>query len=209
VSLASTFSTILKILFLLLFILALILGGTYWFDYLGLLDYKKVVGPFSKYFPAFMQKGEVTKEDHFLLEKELLKKKENILEAKNKELELKVDDLKKKELELKEKENRLVEEKERLEEEKKLLSEKLNEYDNYKENIKTQAKYFTNMPPKEAVERFSKLGDLLAIDILRQIDKNAEEEGKISMVPYYLSLMDPERAATIQRKMTKIGRENL
>ncbi len=86
-----------------------------------------------------------------------------------------------------------------------MLSEKLREYDNYKENIKTQAGYLINMPPPAAVERISKLDDLLAIDILRQIDKEAEEEGKVSVVPYFLSLMDPDKAATLQRKMTKVG----
>jgi len=204
VNVARTFSIILKVVFLMLLIIVLVLGGIYWFDHLGLIDYRNIFEPIAKYFPSFMQRGEKVKEDPFLLEREQLKKQEEILEAKNREYEITVDALKKKELELKEKETRLTEEGERLEEEKKVLSEKLNEYDNYRENIKTQAKYFTSMPPKDAVERFSKLDDLLAIDILRQIDKDAEEEGKMSMVPYYLSLMNPEKAATIQRKMTKV-----
>ena len=44
--------------------------------------------------------------------------------------------------------------------------------------------------------------DQLAIDVLRSVDEIAEEEGKNSMVPYWLSLMPADRAATIQRKMT-------
>ena len=113
--------------------------------------------------------------------------------------------LDKKELELKETEARLAEETKRLEEEKKVLSERLNEYDNYSENIGRQAEYFVSMPPKAAVERLAGLDDLLVIDILRRIDRSAEEEGRQSVVPYYLSLMDPGRAAVIQRKMTKVG----
>ena len=46
--------------------------------------------------------------------------------------------------------------------------------------------------------------DLLIVDILREMDRNAEEMGTQSIVPYYLSLMDAERAASVQRKMTKV-----
>ena len=58
---------------------------------------------------------------------------------------------------------------------------------------------------KGAVERLQKLEDLLIVDILREVDRNAEEAGTQSIVPYYLSLMDAERAASVQRKMTKVG----
>jgi len=102
-------------------------------------------------------------------------------------------------------EAKLGEEAKRLEEEKKVLSEKIGAYDNYKDNVRKQAQYFTSMPPKAAVDRLAKLDELLAIDILRQIDRTAEEQGKASIVPYFLSLMDPEKAASIQRKMTKMG----
>ena len=140
-----------------------------------------------------------------LLEKEFLNKREEILLVKTNELELREQELEAQQLEFKEREAKLKEDLESLEEEKKVLSEKHREYDNYRENIKIQAEYFTNMPPAAAVERLAQLDDLLAIDILRQIDKTAAEEGRISVVPYYLSLMDPEKAATLQRKMTKIG----
>jgi flagellar protein FlbB len=128
-----------------------------------------------------------------------------VLIARYDELETTMSDLEQKELELNELEAKLTEEMKRLEEEKKVLSEKLSEYDNYRENIAKQAEYFTSMPPDAAVERLAKLDDLLVIDILRQIDRTAEEEGRLSVVPYFLSLMDPTKAAVIQRKMTKIG----
>jgi len=205
VSLASAVTNLLKILFLILLIIVIILGGIYWFDHLEIIDYKKVVGPFGKYLPAFMQRGEASAEDPKLLETEFLLKREEVLNARASEIERQRNELQKKELELKESEARLAEEAKRLEEEKKILSEKQREYDNYKDNIKRQAQYFTSMPPEAAVERLSKLDDLLIIDILRQIDRDAEETGSLSVVPYYLSLMDPEKAAAVQRKMTKVG----
>lgn len=204
VRVASAVTYILKILFLFLLIIVISLGGIYWFDHLGLIDYKKVVGPLGKYLPVFLQRGEVT-EDPLLLEKELLTKRLEALSQKEKELELNGKKLSEREQQVQQIEEKLKEESKSIENEKKLLSEKLHEYDNYKENVKKQAEYFTDMPPKAAVERLSQMNDLLVIDILRQIDKTAVEQGKSSVVPYYLSLMDPKKAASIQRKMTEVG----
>jgi len=205
VSAGTTARNILKIFFLLLLLVAIILGGMYWFDHLGLLDYRRVIGPLSQYLPRFMQRGEVEDDDPFLLEREWLFKQDEVLKAREETVEQQSAMLEQKELELKETEAKLAEETKRLEEEKKVLSERRNEYDNYSENIDTQASYFVSMPPKAAVERLAELDDLLVIDILRRIDRNAEDEGRQSVVPYYLSLMDPDRAGMIQRKMTKVG----
>jgi len=196
---------LLKILFLLLLILVILTGGIYWFDHLGLIDYKRLTGPYMRYLPSFLSRGESAEEDPLLLEKEMLNKKEEILEEKMRAIEQMGQELEARALAIQESEIKLEEDLVSLEEEKKLLSEKLREYDNYRENIRKQADYFTAMPPQAAVERLSQLDDLLAIDILRQIDSEAVEEGRMSMVPYYLSLMDPEKAATLQRKMTKVG----
>jgi len=54
VSGASAISNLLKILFLILLIIVLILGGIFWFDRLDLLNYKRVTGPLSQYLPAFI-----------------------------------------------------------------------------------------------------------------------------------------------------------
>jgi flagellar protein FlbB len=204
---ASAFTNLLKIFFVLLLLLAIVFGGIFWFDYLGILDYRRFVRPVEKYLPAFMRRGEALTEDLLLLDKEFLQKQEEMLAAREKELELSTTELEKRSLELKEYEAKLGEEQKRLEEEKKVLSEKISAYDNYKDNIRKQAQYLTGMPPKAAVERLSQLDDLLAIDILRQIDANAEEQGRASVVPYFLSLMDPAKSASIQRKMTKVGGE--
>lgn len=202
---ASFVTSLLKIFFLLILILLIVFGGIYWFDRLGVVDYRSIVGPFERYLPAFLRRGEVVVEDPFLLERELLNKKEDVLMVKTRELENTMKTLDEKELDLKEGEAKLKEEADRIEEEKKVFSQKLREYDNYRENIRIQAKYFTSMPPKAAVERLSEMDDLLVIDILRQIDRDAQETGKPSIVPFYLSLMEPKKAATVQRKMTKVG----
>jgi flagellar protein FlbB len=204
-SAASTVTNLLKIIFLLILIVVILLAGVYWFDHLGLVDYNKFVGPFERYLPMFMKKGVEVTEEPVLLEEEFLRKREEMLLAKTRELEIEKQELERNRLELQELRTKLAEDATRLEEEKKVLSEERRQYDNYRENIKTQAGYFTNMPPAAAVERIAQLDDLLAIDILREIDATAEEEGRISVVPFLLSIMDPEKAATLQRKMTKVG----
>jgi flagellar protein FlbB len=205
VSAATTARTVLKVFFLLLLLIAIIMGGMYWFDHLGLINYERIIGPLSQYLPQFMQRGEAADDDPFLLEREVFNKREEVLLARQEEIDGQIKALEQKELELNETEAKLLEETKRLEEEKKVLSERILEYDNYKENIEKQAVYFISMPPKAAVERLAGLDDLLVIDILIQIDRTAEEEGRQSIVPYYLSIMDPKRASVIQRKMTKVG----
>ncbi len=204
-SATSAISNLLKMLFLILLIVVLILGGIFWFDRLDLLDYKRVMGPLSQYLPPFLQRGEMPLEDdEFLLERASIEKQEQRLMDIEKDLEKRERELEDQKLLLSEHEAKLSEEAKRLEEQEKVLSEAQRQYDNYKDNVRRQAEYFVSMPPQQAVERLQKLEDLLIVDILREMDRNAEEAGTRSIVPYYLSLMDAERAASVQRKMTKV-----
>jgi flagellar protein FlbB len=203
VSAASAISNLLKILFLLLLIVVIVMGGVFWFDRLGIIDYQRIVGPFMEYLPGFLQRGEPVVDEPNLLEKELLGKQEQVIKARERELDVMRQNLEAQKLELAETDTRLKEEAQRLEEEKKVLSQSQSEYDNYSENVRKQAEYFTSMPPEAAVERLSLMDDLLVIAILREIDRSAEETGGVSLVPLYLSLMDADKAASVQRKMTK------
>jgi flagellar protein FlbB len=45
------------------------------------------------------------------------------------------------------------------------------------------------------------MDDQDVIDVLRKTEELARAEGSSSIVPYWLSLMDPQRAAELQRKM--------
>jgi len=51
------------------------------------------------------------------------------------------------------------------------------------------------------------LDDQDAIDVLRKTEEIAKAEGTSSIVSYWFSLMEPGRAAELQRKMA--GRPNL
>jgi flagellar protein FlbB len=58
------------------------------------------------------------------------------------------------------------------------------------------------MPPQNAVNIISAMNDQDAIDILRKTEEIARAEETASVVAFWLSLMEPERAAEIQRKMS-------
>jgi flagellar protein FlbB len=204
-SAVSALSNFLKILFLLLLILVIILAGIYWFDHLGVIDYRRLIGPVEEHLPAFLRRGERVGESPLLLEKEFVEKQAQILDARQQELEERGRELDARARELQELEARLQEEAQRLQEEEKVLSQKQTAYDNYTDNVRKQAEYLISMQPEDAVERLSRLNDLLIIDILREVDRIAEETGGLSMVPVYLSLMEPEKAAAVQRKMTKVS----
>jgi flagellar protein FlbB len=79
--------------------------------------------------------------------------------------------------------------------------------ENKDRNVEQNARYLTGMPPQNAVGIIAALDDQDAIDVLRKTEEIARAEGTTSVVAYWFSLMDPVRAAELQRKMA--GRPNL
>jgi flagellar protein FlbB len=57
------------------------------------------------------------------------------------------------------------------------------------------------MPPQRAVGILAAMDDQDIIDVFRKTDQLAEASGSSSIVPFWMSLMDPQRAAEISRKM--------
>jgi flagellar protein FlbB len=57
------------------------------------------------------------------------------------------------------------------------------------------------MPPVRAVSILSEMDDQDVIDVLRKTEELARAEGTSSIVPFWFSLMEPVRAAELQRKM--------
>jgi flagellar protein FlbB len=95
-----------------------------------------------------------------------------------------------------------------LEERQKALDERENSFnamiedaDIRSRNVEQNARYLNGMPPANAVEIINRMNDQDAIDVLRKVEEIAQTEGTASIVSYWLSLMPPERAAELQRKM--------
>jgi flagellar protein FlbB len=57
------------------------------------------------------------------------------------------------------------------------------------------------MPPVSAVAIINQMEPQDAIDVLRKTEEIAQAEGTASIVPFWFSLMEPARAADLQRRM--------
>ena len=91
-----------------------------------------------------------------------------------------------------------------LELEKKKLELEQKKYSGYMRNVRVLAKQVESIEPAKAVELIVRWEDPLIIDVLRQIDSNAEESGKMSITSYLISLMPRNKASRIMYLMTQI-----
>ena len=96
---------------------------------------------------------------------------------------------------------KLAQKEKSLNDREKSLNERVATYENRSTNLERIAGQMTGMPPAAAVERLVRMDDQDVIDIFRAVDQLAARSGQESIVPYWLSLMPADRAATLQRKM--------
>jgi len=192
---------LLNLIFLNIFLIA---SGFLWLDYLGLISFNEDILPAISKIPGVGKVISPRAEDPYLLAKEEQKKVEYAKKMEWEKLDEKEEQLKSIALALTEKERALKEQQERLKEKEKEIDNKYAEKQAYKKEVEQQATYLVGMKPDDAVARLSIMDDILIIDILRAIEKKAQLEGQQSIVPYYLSLMDPKKASVIQRKMTVV-----
>ncbi|WP_010260108.1 periplasmic-type flagellar collar protein FlbB [Treponema primitia] len=195
--------------FLLLLLIAILAGGgLVWFDYLNVIDAKAVLAPVYRLIGLQPRSQAETGEDEFLsLDAERLAIRLEALELRNMEME-------QKEQELVSRQDQIEQMAQDLEERQKALDERENSFNAMVEdadirsrNVEQNARYLNGMPPERAVGIITNMNDQDAIDVLRKTEEIAQAEGSASIVSYWLSLMPPERAAELQRKMA--GRPSL
>ena len=189
---------------LVLIVLFLIVACFFWLDYLGLLSFNRDVMPVIAKIPGMGYVLPKRTEDPYLLAREEEKKLEYIKQIEWEKLREKEEQLNEMKMKLEEKEKELAEQQDRIKEKEKKIDDKYKVNESYKEKVMQQATYLIGMKPEDAVQRIANLEDLLVIDIFRAIEKKAQTEGSQSIVPYFLSLMDPKRSSVIQRKMTVV-----
>jgi len=85
------------------------------------------------------------------------------------------------------------------EQKQKVINEPIN--DRYDLNMEANARLLIKMPPENAVAILNKIDDKDVIFILKKTEEIAKTEGSMSIVPYWLSLMEVERAKELQRIM--------
>lgn len=198
--------TIGKTIVLLLLIIILVFLGLFWFDYLGVIQAKKffesvyrLVGLQPQTSVSAVNNSAAQEAD---LEADRLAKRLEALNLRSQELDKRESDIQVKEAEYQQIAQELDERKISQEEREATFEKITKEYEDKERNYRTIAAELNGMRPEAAVAILLAMEDQLAIDVLRRVDEIAEEEGKNSMVPYWLSLMPADRAATIQRKMT-------
>lgn len=198
--------TIGKTIVLLLLIIILVFLGLFWFDYLGVIQAKKFFEPVYRLVGLQPQTSVSAVNNSAAQEADLeadrLAKRLEVLNLRSQELDKRESDIQVKEAEYQQIAQELDERKISQEEREATFEKITKEYEDKERNYRTIAAELNGMRPEAAVAILLAMEDQLAIDVLRRVDEIAEEEGKNSMVPYWLSLMPADRAATIQRKMT-------
>jgi hypothetical protein len=193
-----------KIIYLLMLIFFIIAFGMFWMDYIGLIDVSSYISRFrgepvlvtdaKDDEPSLMEREEFEKEKQKFSERiEDLDKREALIAEKEKEIDA-----------LKEKTD---EARKGLDLEKKKLEQEKTRYSGYKKNVKVLAVKMISMPPDNSVDIMLNWEDPLIIDVLRQIDLDAQEAGRMSVSSYLLQKMSEkkaERASRIMYLMTQI-----
>ena len=194
-----------KSILLIILIIILVLFGTLWFDYLGIIHAKKSFAPLFKLVGLAPQTSLTDSNPKQLVEADL----ENDRFAKRLEaLEIRSEELLKRESDVKLAEDanaqvalELEDKEKTLEEREKTFNNLVKKYDDRSVNIEQIVANLNGMPPKNAVAILVAMDDQDVIDVLRKADEVAAASGQASTVAYWLSLMPGERAAEIQRKM--------
>lgn len=193
-----------KTIVLLILIVILAFGGLLWFDYLGLIHVKKMFAPFYKLIGLQPQTSVTSTSSNPLfadLDQDRLDKQRESLEIFEQELEKREGDLVIEEQKNEQIAQELEDREKSLEEREKTFNNEKKKYDDKERNIVQIAANLEGMQPRAAVDILNKMDDQLVIDVLRKVEERAQANNVASMVAYWLSLMQPERAATIQRKM--------
>jgi flagellar protein FlbB len=190
---------------LLLLIAILSAGGIIWFDYLNVIDAKSVLAPIYERIPFAPGVGRIqpkTQPDEILdLNSERLAIRLEALELLSMEMNTKQQDMDSRYGEIVQMAQELEERQKALDEQENSLRARAQDAENKNRNVEQNARYLTGMPPVNAVGIIAALDDQDAIDVLRKAEEIAQTEGTVSIVAYWFSLMDPVRAAELQRKM--------
>lgn len=188
--------------FLLFLIFILFFFVLFFIDFLGMYNTKR-------YFPEFVRTkflGETSlvfdHNSNIILDEARLVKEREAIDIKNQQIEKLKEDLKLKEDSLNKLEFELKQKQKDLDLKQKIIDDIINKYNDEEANILQTAVYLMNMPPEDAVKRLENLNPELAISYMRKIEELSKKEGRLSIVPYWLSLMDSKKAAVLIRKMS-------
>lgn len=193
-----------KSILLLLLIVALIIGGFIWFDFLGVIDRGNTMDFITN--RIGLSSPEPVEDDNdniYLLDAVRLVKEREAIERReialnSREEEILLDEAKNKQVteELQEKESAIIDK-------EKSLTEALTRYDDEQANLETTVRYLADLPPQNVVEIMKNYPVLKIVDTLRKEDEIALNESRTSNSSTWILFMDAADAAEVQDMMIK------
>ena len=205
-----------RVIVLIFLILILIGGGILWFDYLNVIDAKNVIGPVFDALrnvpvigriipPGEGRSPALVDEEGFInLDAERLAVRLEALELRSMEFDRQEQDLLNLRGEIEQMAQENEERQRALDERENSINVLVSDAEIRDRTVERNATNLINMPPQRAVGILSQMDDQDVIDVFWKTDELAEAAGNASIVPFWLSLMDPARVAEINRKM--VGR---
>ncbi|MGL1894308.1 MAG: hypothetical protein OCD02_21940 [Spirochaetaceae bacterium] len=193
-----------KSVLLLLLIVALLIGGVIWFDFLGVIDRGDTLNFITD--RIGLESPEVvedTDENIYLLdavrlikEREAIEKREIALKSREENITL--EEAKNRQIaeELVEKESAIIDK-------EKSLTDALARYDDEQKNLETTVSYLAALPPLKTVDILNNYPVLKVVDTLRKEDEIAKRDTRASNSSIWLQFMDAKRAAEVNDMMIK------
>lgn len=190
-----------RIFGLALLVLVLAFGGALWFDFLGLIDVTALLSPVLRLVGLSPREQPITEDTALLLEDERLAKREEALAILGDQLTERAQILEAREAELLTLAEQLEEREATLADRENSVTQAIRRVENERAALVRLSTYLTNMPPADAVDIMVNYTDPLLLDVLLVTDELAAAAGQASLVPFWLSQMPPDRAATIGEKL--------
>jgi flagellar protein FlbB len=202
-----------RVIVLLFLILILTGGGILWFDYLNIIDAKNVLGPvfnvlqgvpiINRILPpgAGRTQAPIKGDELLNLDAERAAILMEAVDLRNMELEKQEQDIQIRRGQIEQMAQELEDRQKALDEQEKSFNALLSDAEIKDRTVERNAINLTSMPPQRAVGILAAMDDQDVIDVLRKTDQLAQAGGSQSIVPYWLSLMESQRAAEISRKM--------
>ncbi|MCL1835917.1 MAG: flagellar protein FlbB [Treponema sp.] len=191
-----------RVLVLLLLVIVLAAGGILWFDYLNVIDAKAVLSPlYGLIGREGRSQPKAAPDEDINLDAERLETRLISLDLQRLEISVQQQDIDSQKGIIGQMAQELDDRQRALDEREYSLKAMASDAENRDRNIEDNARFLNGMPPERAVGIMSAMDDQDVIDVLRKTEEIARAEGTSSIVSYWLSLMEPARAAELQRKM--------
>jgi len=191
-----------KVAVLLLLLIAMAGGGLLWFDHLNVIDAKTLLAPFYRFIGRDGRSQTLAEADAAIsLDDARLAIRLEALLLRELELERQETELLSRRGEIEQMAQEVAERQKAQDEREESFNNVIIAAENKSRNVEQFARYLNGMPPQNAVGVMAEMDDQNVIDVLRKTEEIAQAEGGNSIVSFWLSLMDPVRAAELQRKM--------